>query len=328
MNVGTQPGELGRFRVLGGPDSGVVFVVLAPTTTIGRGEENDLVLLDLNTSRKHAELSVGPLPGGFTVRDLGSQNGILVNGIPQKNAQLKSGDKLGMGRSVLEYVASDQKFGAKLPAPPIPNRLPQQIGTGSSGLTQFIRKPQQQAKSPQSSGFIQKNRTLVLLLGGLFTVAALLPEVEQRQKTKKKGYADPNEVQFDRLPSSLPPPEVLEKANKSADIFYREGFREFRAQNYSRAIVAFETALQIYSDHALARVYLEKTKKTMETEAKEIFKNARRDEESNRLPAAMAKYESVKRLYSRDQSNRIYKEAEKYETDLKAKMKDSGLLDK
>jgi hypothetical protein len=47
--------------------------------TIGRSRECDIVLQDSNVSRKHAEIRPGP-QGRWTIADLGSTNGVRVNG--------------------------------------------------------------------------------------------------------------------------------------------------------------------------------------------------------------------------------------------------------
>ena len=71
--------------------------------TLGRSREADIVFDDPNVSRKHAE--VRPSGGSWTVRDLGSTNGVKVNGrritAPQS---LKRGDviELGTARATFE----------------------------------------------------------------------------------------------------------------------------------------------------------------------------------------------------------------------------------
>ncbi len=50
--------------------------------TIGRGPGNDLVIPSLAVSRKHAE--VAQTGDGYVLRDLGSRNGILVDGVPRE----------------------------------------------------------------------------------------------------------------------------------------------------------------------------------------------------------------------------------------------------
>src|SRR3954469_10930804 len=66
---------------------------------IGRSRDCDIVLQDSNVSRRHAEIRPGP-QGRWTVADLGSTNGVRVNGrdIGSGHAQpLTSGDQLAFG---------------------------------------------------------------------------------------------------------------------------------------------------------------------------------------------------------------------------------------
>jgi predicted component of type VI protein secretion system len=67
--------------------------------TIGRSRECDIVLADSNVSRKHAELRPGP-QGRWTIADLGSTNGVRVNGRSASAGQaqaLSAGDHLVLG---------------------------------------------------------------------------------------------------------------------------------------------------------------------------------------------------------------------------------------
>jgi hypothetical protein len=67
--------------------------------TIGRSRECDIVLADSNISRKHAELRPGA-QGAWTIADVGSTNGVRVNGrsVPAGQAQaLRPGDHLTLG---------------------------------------------------------------------------------------------------------------------------------------------------------------------------------------------------------------------------------------
>ena len=68
--------------------------------TLGRSREADIVLDDANVSRKHAE--VRPSGGSWVVRDLGSTNGVKVNGRrldPARPQSLKVGDVIELGTS-------------------------------------------------------------------------------------------------------------------------------------------------------------------------------------------------------------------------------------
>ncbi|HZH23616.1 MAG TPA: DUF3662 and FHA domain-containing protein [Solirubrobacteraceae bacterium] len=64
--------------------------------TLGRSREADIVIDDPNVSRKHAE--VRPSGGSWIVRDLGSTNGVKVNGRRIDSPQsLKRGDEIELG---------------------------------------------------------------------------------------------------------------------------------------------------------------------------------------------------------------------------------------
>jgi hypothetical protein len=66
--------------------------------TIGRSRECDIVLADSNVSRRHAEIR--PLGDGWTITDLGSTNGVKVNGraVPANAPQaVSAGDTLDVG---------------------------------------------------------------------------------------------------------------------------------------------------------------------------------------------------------------------------------------
>ena len=63
---------------------------------LGRSRDCDVVLDDSNVSRRHAE--VRPSGGSWIVRDLGSTNGVKVNGRHIEGAQsLKPGDRIELG---------------------------------------------------------------------------------------------------------------------------------------------------------------------------------------------------------------------------------------
>ena len=70
--------------------------------TIGRSRDCDIVLADGNVSRRHAE--VLPTEDGWSVSDLNSTNGVVLNGRRIAGATaLKSGDRIEVGTSELRF---------------------------------------------------------------------------------------------------------------------------------------------------------------------------------------------------------------------------------
>jgi predicted component of type VI protein secretion system len=69
---------------------------------LGRSRECDVVIDDENVSRRHAE--VRPSGGSWIVRDLGSTNGVKVNGKRIDQAQsLRPGDRIELGLSRVTF---------------------------------------------------------------------------------------------------------------------------------------------------------------------------------------------------------------------------------
>ena len=71
---------------------------------IGRLSSSDVVLSDPNVSRRHAELRRDS--GRWTLVDLGSTNGTLVNGKLAKEHALKDGDRIAFGTSELLFKSA------------------------------------------------------------------------------------------------------------------------------------------------------------------------------------------------------------------------------
>jgi hypothetical protein len=61
-----------------------------------------MVLIEDMVSRKHAKITLQD--GAITIADLGSTNGTFVNGEKVKKAQLKEGDRVLIGTSILKLV--------------------------------------------------------------------------------------------------------------------------------------------------------------------------------------------------------------------------------
>jgi hypothetical protein len=89
-----------RVILSAGEEESAYFLTHA-VTVIGRASECDLRLEDPGVSRKHAEIRYSD--GRVGVVDLGSTNGISVNGKPAERVELKDGDRIDIGHSTLIF---------------------------------------------------------------------------------------------------------------------------------------------------------------------------------------------------------------------------------
>ena len=89
-----------------GPLAGSEVELEKARVTLGRGAGADVVLDDASISHEHAVLEL--FGGGFRLRDLGSTNGVRVNGSKVSVADLKHGDRLELGSLAFRYVVEDR----------------------------------------------------------------------------------------------------------------------------------------------------------------------------------------------------------------------------
>lgn len=78
------------------------YVLEGPRATIGRSRESQCVLRDPNVSRHHAELRRSST-GDWTIADLGSTNGVKVNGRRVGSARLSPGDEVTLGTTTFRF---------------------------------------------------------------------------------------------------------------------------------------------------------------------------------------------------------------------------------
>ncbi len=313
--VSRQNGELARLKVVQGPDYGAVYVICGARATIGRGEENDIIISDLKASRVHAELKATSL--GWRIKDLKSANGILLNGASTQEASLKINDRFTVGETTLEFITSEVGT-MMLVAPP---RSMDQLQVDQRRLDNPLKIPKALSglnSTQNSSGSNENNLKKILVLGvlGVFLYLFLGDTDRPRSLPIKKSVDHSKD-----LASFLP---QLEK-NKTAEIFFKDGFREYLAGNYSRARTQFETVLQISPGNTLATLYLENCNNSLNSAVKNHLENGKKSYQAGRLREAKAHFEGAMRLLYRDQSSPSYVEAkDQFEKTLKEMKGEDG----
>jgi pSer/pThr/pTyr-binding forkhead associated (FHA) protein/tetratricopeptide (TPR) repeat protein len=95
----------GRLTIIEGETPGKNWYLNRARTQIGRGVENDIVLLDINISRQH--LRVDRHAQGFRVVDLDSGNGTQLNDRRASREELFDGDRIRLGEHLIEFMTTD-----------------------------------------------------------------------------------------------------------------------------------------------------------------------------------------------------------------------------
>jgi pSer/pThr/pTyr-binding forkhead associated (FHA) protein len=305
LSVPRQSGEQARLKVLQGPDYGAVYVITGGRMTLGRGEENDVVISDLKASRKHAELAFAPQQATWHVRDLGSANGLLHNGRATREAQIQSGDRLTFGETTLEFLASDSPT-LMLVAPP---RSAAELQSQQSALEAQRKKVRALGARTAGAGGAQGSpqsspKTLLYLalaVGAAFVMFSGDPRPPAKPAKKKPPESNADLSKY--LPGA---PAVDPATEKTAEQFFKSGFREFLHGNYLRAKAQFETVLQMAPGHALATLYLENCETAIKNEVQFHLDQGKICVEAGKLKEAKAHFEAVLRILFHDQSNPSY----------------------
>jgi pSer/pThr/pTyr-binding forkhead associated (FHA) protein len=92
-------------EVVKGNNQGQSFDVRSPQATIGRSDDNDIVLPFETVSAFHAKIVVAD--GTFKIQDQGSINGVLVNNQAVTSQILESNDQITIGDVVLQFTVPD-----------------------------------------------------------------------------------------------------------------------------------------------------------------------------------------------------------------------------
>ncbi len=122
-----------RLIGLRGPAIGLS-INLSPTeTTLGREVGNSLVLNSSSVSRRHARII--PQGAAFVIEDLGSANGVRVNGLSISGPTLlKNGDHIDLGEVGLLFESPEAAPAAMQPSPKKPEMSSAERATQTPGF--------------------------------------------------------------------------------------------------------------------------------------------------------------------------------------------------
>lgn len=307
-DIPRQLGEVGRIRVIKGPDQGSTYILKDSSVTLGRGEEADVVIVDPKASRMHARLEY--TSGGWVMSDLGSANGVFFQGEYIRKFGLTSHDHFTLGETILEFLTHTESTRV-LMAPPKPA---QAVAQQDRALAAQRLKVQAMAQGPKVSmvrGQKKENpvkiAVYIAILAGIYF---FMNEEPAQRPTPQAKKVQKNSGERDRSLAAYLPPGVGLEAVKSAEQSYREGFREYREGHYLRAKEHFELALQVNPSHELARFYLKSSEQEIENEIGRMMSAAQKAVAAGRLREAKGYYETAMRAMYHDRSNPEYLEAE------------------
>lgn len=158
---------------LAGPNPGRMYVISKPEQIIGRSKRAEIRIDEKAVSHEHAKIVRGV--ASHRLCDLGSTNGTFVNDEPVSEVELRSGDLIRVGQTVMTYLAGGDaearertitlaRSGAVLPAPLLPGTVTTQSARIRSldpvppSADEGMNPREMVAKLMLAWGFVKKNR--------------------------------------------------------------------------------------------------------------------------------------------------------------------------
>lgn len=162
-------------RITAGPDRGTLINLADPPSrlVIGRGEEAGLMLRDPDVSREHIEIT-RDLDGALA-RDLGSKNGLEINGKRLRERRLRQGDTLRLGETSIVYEDPAEQALKGLEGQPdqvVTRTQPVNIAEAPAPATASA-PPKAIAPSPPPTAKTESTDVMIYALAAVVLVASL-----------------------------------------------------------------------------------------------------------------------------------------------------------
>lgn len=288
-----KPGVYYRLVCLTGENKGKAYFLLGKRIVLGRSEKCDVTILDIKSSREHAEIIM--VGKDYILTDLGSQNGIVINDLKIKQHALSNGDKVIVGKTVYKFSKITVK-----------------------DTVAAQEKKQQDLDLSFEDEFPEnedKDKKMSLGLGAIIFLAVVLllfDNGDDSEAIKKKTSFNASRVKEidDSFAKAIKARNLESKQNKEKlAIYFKRGMREFREGNYFRAISEFENAQQWSPNDPLANFYLRKTREKLDEQIESYFSKATRDNDAVNYMKASTSYCAVFRLLYKHQDDKRFKTA-------------------
>lgn len=292
-----EPGVHYRLLCMTGKNKGVSYYLKEKRIILGRGDNVDIQVLDIKSSREHAELV--KVRDGYVLTDLKSQNGVMVNDLKIAQHTMNDSDKIIIGQTVFKFNRIEVGAIARL---------------DQDDDDQDYDDDQEEDENDERQA--EKKNPLIRILLILLVIGMLLMFMDdEKQEHEEKKPVDLKKMEreeadeFARMMKKRLKEEDLENRKKIEAIIHR-GQREFREENYFRAIAEFSLALVLSPKNGRAQFYLNRTKQRLDEKIDQAFIKARREADALKFDAAKVTYCSIIRLLEEHPKDQRYKDAE------------------
>lgn len=267
-----------RLICLTGEKKGIAYFIMdKQRVVLGRSENADIRVLDLKSSREHAEIiQVGT---DFILTDLGSQNGIIVNDLKVKQHVLTDGDKIIIGKTVYKFSQIEVK------------------AVEEEDLD-FLKNDEDEVDSED----VQRDKRLAKILLLILVLAFVMFEMGDSEpepidiNQPKSGKFAVKEFDDEIIDEVRGQNKRNQESKEKLERYFHRGLREYREGNFFRAYAEFQNAKQWAPKDPTANFYLRKTAEKQNEIISTYFSKGSRDIDALNYKAAETAYCTIVRL--------------------------------
>lgn len=277
-----------RLICLTGENKGKAYFLFGNRIVLGRSEEVDIKILDVKSSREHAEIIL--VGDNYVITDLGSQNGVIVNDLKITQHGLKSGDKVIIGKTVYKFSKIEVKGEVK---------------------KKTIDSVDDEEDIAEVEDEEPKNKKLIRILIAIIAGAGILmilsdsdPEIKKIKTEQVNNNSRVDDVFAQQYKKKI---KQDKESQKKLSAYLKKGLREFREGNYFRAITEFQGARQYSPNDPLTNFYLRRTKEALNEKIQSFLIKGKRDIKALNYNSAISSYCAVIRLLNENTSQESLK---------------------
>ncbi len=326
-----------RFRIviMNGPDKGTAYKLLANRVSLGRGDDNDIVINDPKCSRQHAVLEIQN--GEVEIIDVSHKNMIMVDSQKFSQTKLTTGGTFTIGATNIRVeldAQDDQQMDQFTASVAVPRPM------ASAPIAPLISMPQQASPNLEPTrvynkpnlGSPRKHKAkrsptfyvIVGLIGALiiWIVMSHGPHKPQDIPITTDAQVESTIKAFEKRDQELLRQTQLTPQQRQAQIYYLEGFRDYGKGQYGPAITEFRAALSMNPQYELAGRYLRMAQMQQDRMIQEDMIAGRQYHNRGSYQLCVASFDIVMTTLN-DPNNLTYREAKAIRDECALRLKGS-----
>ncbi len=301
-------GKYHRIICMTGKNKGICYYLNGKRVVLGRLSSNDVQVLDTQASREHVELT--RVNNEYTLTDLKSQNGVMVNDLKVTQHKLKSGDKIIIGSTVFKYSFLEVKEEKALVEFEDEDEEDEEE-------EEDVKKTKPKKKKVDSKE--AKRKKLIYGLAAIMLIFFFMDGDTEQVKKAKSNKTGSTVIESSNKNTGIQYKEDLEVKEK-VEAYIHRGRREAREGNYFRAMQEFNLALTLDPNDGEAAYHLNIAKQRLDEKIKDMFDQATKNKDSLKYSRALGTYCAIYKLLIEYKTDERFIEAKKNVEDMAEKL--------